>query len=180
MRACVSASTVLLLAILAGCSAAPPVPAAEPEPASSSPSAPAVVETAPKTSTPAPEPAPKKLDVRADVPDDYELAPRDCQELAGQFASLIRSDQVAMLSPKLSDKAKDQALRSIEKAAAARQDQWAASCEATLVGLTKDRKSLRCAMDAKTVKAFDICLNGEEAKGDGVEATPAAKRPRKR
>lgn len=180
MRACFPASAVLFFAVIAGCSAAPPVSVAEPETVSSSLSASAAVEPALETSTPAPAPPPKKSDAAGDVPDDYELAPRDCQELAGQFASLIRSDQVAMLSPKLSDKAKDQALRSIEKAAAARQDQWAASCEATLVGLTKDRKSLRCAMDAKTVKAFDVCLNGEETKRDGGEATPSGKRTRKR
>jgi hypothetical protein len=158
-------------ALAAGCGAAPPTPAAEPEAAAPSTSK----ARAEAPSEPAPDAAaPTVKRSEATVPDDYELTPRDCQELARQFASLIRSDELAKLSSKLSDKQREQATASIEKAAGVRRDQWAASCEKSLVGLVQERKALTCAMSAKTVAAFDTCLNGEQS-GTATEPEPPAK-----
>jgi hypothetical protein len=178
-------SSSLAALLLAACSASPTAPAAAPEGAPAPPAAASVAAADPAASeTPAaedaPSPPPRKAQPAADVPDDYEITPRDCQELAGQFASLIRSDEVAKLSPKLSEQQKAQAVKSIEKAAAVRQEQWVSSCSATLVGLVQQRKNLRCAMEARSVSAFDVCLNGEPTEAAADAGAAPVERPRKK
>jgi hypothetical protein len=172
-----SLAHAVVLALFAGCSSAPPPPAAEPEaaaatskPEAAPPADKAAADDAPATDK-APPP-PRKADT---VPDDYELTPRDCQELARQLGSLIHSDEAAKLSPKLSDKQREAGLASIDKAADVRRAQWDAMCEKSLVGKVQERKALKCAMDAKSVAAFDVCLNGESTAAPADEPAPKGK-----
>ncbi len=166
-----NALSVLVLAIVAGCGGAAPAPAVEPDPVAAAPTVRATAEPATEAAPSLAPSAPRAAG--ANVPDDYELTPHDCEELGRQFGALIRSDEVAKLSPKLADKQRDQVVGSIEKAAEARREQWAASCGKSLVGSVQERKSLRCAMSAKSVSAFDACLNGDSVAAP--EADPPAK-----
>jgi hypothetical protein len=99
------------------------------------------------------------------VPDDYQMTNRDCIELGGQFSNVIRADESAKLSPKLKDKQREAAEQSIEKAANARGQQWTDTCVKSLAGTVQDRSKLKCAMDSKSAKAFDECLNGPGGSG---------------
>lgn len=108
---------------------------------------------------PSDAPKPKGKD-KDNVPDDYELTNSDCAALGKQFADLIRGDEVGKLPAKMKDKQREAATASIEKASTQRGDQWIEGCQKSLVGKVVDRKVLKCAMDARNVKAFDECING--------------------
>lgn len=101
----------------------------------------------------------KKMDGDA-VPEDYSLTERDCVELGKQYVAVQRADQVAKLDAKLTDKQREQALKSIDGVVGKMGEPWANGCIESLAGKVVDRKSLDCAMSSKTVKAFDECLNG--------------------
>jgi hypothetical protein len=158
--------SALSACVLLGCSVKPPkqqgdtpITASDDNPESpSKPSGPS------EGSTPSHTPSsggtePSTKDDKNALPDDYELTPRDCIELGNQFALLIKADESQKLSPKLKEKQREAAEQSIQKAASARGQQWTDSCQKSLVGMVSDRKALKCAMDAKNVKAFDDCLN---------------------
>jgi hypothetical protein len=102
---------------------------------------------------------PQKPTVDDTIPDDYEMLRGDCRQLGGQLAALTRSDQMANVSPKLSAAQRAQAEKNIGEVADRLGAQWASTCESSLVGKVVDRRALKCAMDAKTVKDFDACLN---------------------
>ena len=101
----------------------------------------------------------KKMDGDA-VPDDYTLTQHDCAELGKQYVGVQRADQVAKLDAKLSEKQREQALKSIDGVVGKMGDPWTNGCIESLAGKVVDRKSLNCAMESKTVKGFDECLNG--------------------
>lgn len=101
----------------------------------------------------------KKMDGDA-VPDDYTLTQHDCAELGKQYVGVQRADQVAKLDAKLSEKQREQALKSIDSVVGKMGDPWTNGCIESLAGKVVDRKSLNCAMESKTVKGFDECLNG--------------------
>jgi len=153
---------ILLVGLVLGCSSTPA--ADHPKPSSSGDAEVAPADTTPtkwEDSSPEASPGPKKKKSSSgSIPDDYELTNRDCDDLGKQFANVIRSDEAAKLSPKLKDKQREAAMGSIDKAAVQRQDQWIEGCQKNLVGKTVDHQSLKCAMDAKSVKEFDACLNG--------------------
>lgn len=94
------------------------------------------------------------------IPDDYAIMRGDCDQLGRQLAALTRSDQGATLSPKLTAAQRAQGEKNIDDVATRLGNQWTAACEKSLVGKSIDRKALRCAFEARSVKAFDTCLNG--------------------
>jgi hypothetical protein len=94
------------------------------------------------------------------VPDDYSLTERDCVELGKQYVAVQRADQVAKLDAKLTEKQREQAMKSIDGVVGKMGDPWANGCIESLAGKVVDRKSLDCAMSSKSVKGFDECLNG--------------------
>ena len=101
------------------------------------------------------------------IPDDYAMMSGDCVQLGKQLAAATRADQLALLSPKLTEAQKAQADKNITDVATRLGEKWTEGCESSLVGKVVDRKSLKCALDAKSVKAFDACLNGTPA-GEGA------------
>jgi hypothetical protein len=98
------------------------------------------------------------------VPEDYTLTDRDCIELAKHYGVVQKADQMVALSPKLSTAQKEQAEGSIDAAVTKLRDGWENGCRTSLVGGVVDRERLKCAMGAKSVKAFDECINGEPPK----------------
>lgn len=164
-----SATTVatLIAALLFGCSSSTPKPAEGPtdgsEPSGSSPpSAPEAMAKVEDGAAAAPPPMLKSGPAKDDsIPDDYELSPGDCDALGKQYGRLARSDQMVALNPKLSAAQREQAETNIDKAITPLESRWIDGCVASLVGKATEHKMLKCAMDAKTVKAFDVCLNGE-------------------
>lgn len=157
----------LIAAGLLGCGGSTPPPEA-PESEPLEPSAPSEPEPdeaeGPKAMPEAPKAA---VDDR--IPDDYAMLRGDCAQLGRQLAALTRSDQLATLSPKLKEAQREQADKNITEVANKLGDKWTAGCEESLVGKIVDRKSLKCAMDARTVKEFDACLNAAAGQATGDE-----------
>lgn len=94
------------------------------------------------------------------VPDDYTLTERDCVELGKQYVAVQRADQVAKLDAKLTAQQREKALKSIDGVIGKMGEPWTNGCIDSLAGKVVDRKALDCAMQSKTVKSFDECLNG--------------------
>lgn len=93
---------------------------------------------------------------------DRELTPRDCEALGGRYHELVVSDESKKLDPKLTDKQREDGRDAISKGATLLSDRWIESCVSSLVGKFASEEALRCAMSAKSVSAFDVCLNGPE------------------
>ncbi|HSN99557.1 MAG TPA: hypothetical protein VLS89_14785, partial [Candidatus Nanopelagicales bacterium] len=146
---------------LLGCGASTPPPEA-PEPEIAEP---VPAEPEPPSEEAAPEEAPPAPGVKSigdgSIPDDYEMLRGDCVQLGRQLAALTRADQLALLSPKLTAAQRAQADKNITDVANRIGDKWITGCEESLVGKVVDRKSLQCGMEARTVKAFDECLNAQ-------------------
>jgi hypothetical protein len=147
-----------------GCSDKPPEAPAQPAPTEE----PAPADTGfggdtVATSTVA-MPGPPKMtgDVGAgqSQPDDYIAAEVDCVELGKAYGAVTRSDLEAQLSPKLSAKQRAGTQKSIDAAGDKMQAQAENTCRKSMLGNVVDRAALKCAIDAKTAKAFDACLNG--------------------
>ncbi|MGK4006711.1 hypothetical protein WMF31_29085 [Sorangium sp. So ce1036] len=156
--------------VLLGCAGAPPPPAEQPEPAPAEAPAPSAAPTPeaasgaeapvaePSAASSAPEApaAPRRDD---SVPDDYALMRGDCVELGKQLTALTRSEQVAALSARLTAEQRSETEKRIDAVAATLGEQYAQACEQN-VGKHVDPRSLKCAFDARSVKAFEACLNG--------------------
>jgi hypothetical protein len=155
---CLASVAFFALFALAACSASPPPPAETPKDPPTEPQGDAVKGDEPEVKPDAPKHAKPPTDA---VPDDYSMTPHDCEELGKQYGEVSRHDLLAQLSPKLAQKQRDQASANIDKAVSKQEDSWIAGCQKNLVGNVVDQKSLKCAMTAQTVKAFDVCLNGE-------------------
>ncbi len=93
------------------------------------------------------------------VPDDYTLMEGDCVQLGKKLGGLWRLELRGTLSPKLTEKQREKAEQSIEDGASKKEDDWAGGCVKSLVGKSVDPKALKCAFDAKDLKAFEACLN---------------------
>jgi hypothetical protein len=153
----------LTLALLLGCGASTSKPA---DGAESEPDAPNAAEHGDKPATDEPA-APtmggvKRTGNATDVPDDYSLTENDCQALGRAYGDAARADQRTALNPKLSAKQLEQANASIDAAVTKVETAWTDTCLKSLAGNIVDHKHITCALAAKTVKAFDICINGEK------------------
>ena len=167
-----SVFSLLFLSQVVACGAATP-PAGSPQqveaapsqdPASGSGEAAALDSQAPAAESAPPASAPggvKKAAADTTVPDDYAMTISDCRALGSKLGAVTRSDELAKLSPKLKAAARDKAAEQIETMAREVGEKWTRSCENNLVDKIVDQPSLRCALSASTVKAFDVCLNGE-------------------
>jgi hypothetical protein len=112
-----------------------------------------------------PMPAAPSGGVDQGIPDDYTIMEGDCVQLGKHFGNVTRADKVAELSPKLTAKQRQDAEQGIAEVAAKVGENWTASCSKSLVGKTGDPKAIKCALDSRTVKDFDVCLNGEQRDG---------------
>lgn len=161
-----SAFAPLALVLLLGCGSSTPKPAEGPEGESSSPppssengeGAGATVEAPPPPTVG----AVKRDGAATDVPDDYSLTENDCQALGRQYADAARGDQRAGLNAKLTAKQREQADASIDVVVTKLGTAWGETCLKSLAGKIVEHKSIKCALAAKTVKSFDVCLNGEK------------------
>lgn len=152
----------LSFALLVGCGSSTPKPAegAEGEDRGAPPQA---VEPSEEATTAAPAVGAVKREAKAtDLPDDYSLTDNDCQALGRQYTDAARSDQRVGVSPKLSAKQREQAEASIDGVVVKLGTQWADACMKSLAGKNVEHKNIKCALAAKTVKTFDVCLNGEK------------------
>jgi hypothetical protein len=111
--------------------------------------APPVASVAPATSSP--EPA---------GPRERELTARECEVLAQRYGDLTRSDAMAGLKPGLTEGQRQQAQQNILAAADKLSERWEKGCVESVVGKVANEDALKCAMSAKTVADFDVCLNG--------------------
>jgi hypothetical protein len=163
---------VLVVAAQFGCSTAPPRQVGDPSPEeyAAPTAAPAGHEAQPEA-----EPKPQVLSsgVKGSegkdngIPDDYTLTERDCDTLGKQYGAVARSDQIAALHPKLGEKQRAVAETNIDKGVGVMESQWIDTCIKSLVGKIADRSALKCAMGAKTVNAFKVCLNDDSPSGKG-------------
>lgn len=160
MLARLSLASLVLVAACASSSPTPATPASSADP-STSPSAEPSSESAkddgdkPAADTPKPT---KRNDA---VPQDHSLTHADCENLGKVFGEASRHDLMSEVSPKLSQKLRDQAEANIARAVESKEEAWIVSCQKNLVDKTVDEDTIKCAMKATTVKAFDVCLNGE-------------------
>jgi len=112
---------------------------------------------------PKPIPAPKVTGAASAGPEGpatREITQNDCRTLAQKYGSLTRSDEEAKLSPKLTQIQRNTAAGNIEKGAQTLADRWEGGCSKDLAGKFASEEALQCSMGAKTVSAFDVCLNG--------------------
>lgn len=147
----------------------------------------AEAETPPPTSdaTPAPEQTAAPMGTVVNAPkidksmmlDNYEMTPSDCDALGRKYGELARAEMTATLSPKLSEKQRAATLASIEKAVAPREEGWTKGCMTSLVNKAADHEAIKCALASKSVKDFDVCINGQG--GTPQPQTPAGK-PKKK
>jgi hypothetical protein len=131
----------------------PEEPSASPEDTSYAP--PRVDET-PDAPTPMPE-APSQAQGGSD--DGRELTPSDCNALAARYGHTVRSDEMAKLHPNLTAAQRDQARSAIDRAGEQLETGWRNGCMESLSGKVASERAVRCALAAKTVAAFDACLN---------------------
>lgn len=96
-----------------------------------------------------------------------EIMRKDCAALAQKYGELVRTDEASKLNPKLSAAQMDTAKANIDKAAQTLADRFREGCEQSLVGKFAEESALQCAMTAKRLADFDVCMNGP--------ATPPAK-----
>jgi hypothetical protein len=155
-------SAILAASVLLACSPSEPKPPETPEaPVASAEPAPEPT-AEPKNDGPAPMPGQVVRNTDANsIPDDYSITAGDCDALGKQYGAVARSDQMSALSPKLGEKQRAATAASVDKVVSKLEESWIKGCQTSLVGKVADPKSLKCALSAGTVKAFDVCLNGE-------------------
>jgi hypothetical protein len=162
---------------ISACSPAPK-PAESPEGAASkeesdTPPSPAPKAEATAADTDAPPPrqglAEKAPDVDKSMSmDTYEMTPADCDALGRQYGALARADQMGALSPKLSEKQRAATSAQVDKVVSRLEETWINGCQSNLVNKAVDHDAIKCALAAKTVKAFDVCINGAAGAGQGT------------
>jgi len=133
-----------------------------PENADSSASVPTATATESALVADDPPPAPGTALKTSDPsgPTTRELSASDCRSLAEKYNELLRSDEMAKLSPKLTDAQREQSRVQIGKGMAIMSARWEEGCARDLTGKLATEASLQCAMAAKTVATFDVCING--------------------
>jgi hypothetical protein len=90
---------------------------------------------------------------------DHELTPDDCAVIGEKYRALLITDGETRLQPGLRQEQRDAGEQAIKEAADKLSTRWTKSCQNDLVGKVAPEESLKCAMHAKTVAAFDSCLN---------------------
>lgn len=174
-----AATTALALAgVLTACSPSdkPPEVPETPPAASADPEA-----------APAPTPAPvvtampgqviKNTDDRqAQALDAYEMTPSDCDALGRKFGELGRDEMLAGLGAKISEKQRATAVAKVAESMNKRADGWISNCMASYVNKAVDHAGIKCALASKSVKAFDVCLNGEGGSPAPKAGQPAGKK----
>jgi hypothetical protein len=178
-------STLALCAALAGCSPETKPPETPESPASTAEADAPKGHAAPssddgsdkgKSEGEPTRPAPgTKVDKSMSI-DTYEMTPSDCNALGRHYGEVGRSDQMAALSPKLTQQQRDATAAQIDKVVGKLEETWTNVCHTTLVDKAVDHDAINCALAAKTVKAFDVCFNGTSTTTDAPSGPPPGKR----
>ena len=153
-----------VLASLAACSPSQPPETPETPPAPTSEPAPTADQAPPPapTATALPGSVVKGRDAdKSAMLANYELTPSDCDALGRQYGAVARADQLATLSPRLTVKQRESTAAQIDRVVGKLEESWIASCQTNLVNKSVDHRVIDCALATKTVKQFDVCLNGE-------------------
>jgi hypothetical protein len=168
-------AVAVVLASLAACSPSQPAETPETPPAPTNEPAPTAepAPPAPPAVTAMPGSVVKGGDAdKSAMLANYELTPSDCDALGRQYGAVARADQLATLSPRLSAKQREATAAQIDKVVGKLEESWIASCQQNLVNKSVDHKAIDCALATKTVKQFDVCLNGEQ----GTPQAPPSKK----
>jgi hypothetical protein len=131
-------------------------PAAKDPDAKADPEAPATPDAAGTGAPKGPE-VPKGMSM-----DSYEMTPSDCNALGRHYGEVARSDQMKDLSPKLSEAQRAATAAQIDKVVSKIEERWTTGCHSALVDKAVDHDLIKCALGAKSVREFDVCLNGEK------------------
>jgi hypothetical protein len=167
-RLSLSASLPLILV----CACSPAAPAEAPPEATAAPEATdapptAASPTAAPSTTAMPSSVVRGVDAeKRETLAAYELTPSDCDALGKQLGNVQRNDLLAGVSPKLKEKQRAAVLAQIDREVEKNAESWGRSCQENLVNKSVEHAAIKCALAAKTVKQFDVCLNGEHGKGD--------------
>jgi hypothetical protein len=96
--------------------------------------------------------------------DSYELTPSDCDALGRRYGENAKSDQMAQLSPNLSDARRAGVSEQLDRVIGKLASDWTATCQRTFVDKTVDHAAVECALKSTSVRDFDVCLiNGPNA-----------------
>lgn len=106
----------------------------------------------------------KKDDKDNTIPDDYSMLRGDCQMLGQKLGAVTRADYVAQIPAKVSDAKRAEAEENIHNVATKLGDQWTRMCLETLVDKVVERERIKCAMESKTAKGFEECINPPQPK----------------
>ena len=118
------------------------------------------------------KPTPPKSDVDKSMSlDTYEMTPSDCNALGRHYGEVARNDQLAGLSPKLKEAQRAATVAQIDKVVGKLEEAWTNQCHSALVNKAVDHDAIKCSLAAKTVKDFDVCINGAA----GTPQAPAGK-----
>jgi len=157
-------SLTLAALILTACGSSTP-PADHPEQPSDSSSETTPASDSPsggeETSSPAPSgtaKSPERDDSNV-IPDDYTMSNGDCSALGMKLKSVVRAEYMAQMSPKLSEEKRNEKEQEIDDVASKIGTNWTNVCARSLVDKVVDRKSLKCALDSRSSKGFEECIN---------------------
>ncbi|MBL9024765.1 MAG: hypothetical protein JNL21_21395 [Myxococcales bacterium] len=146
----------LSFAALVGCSSPSPEPTVATSPASDGTAEPEPTDGPAASSDPG-EPPPSS------VAGAREILRKDCAALADKYGELVRVEEASKLDPKLSQSQVDTVKGRIDAAARTLAERFREGCEQSLVGKFAEEASLQCAMSAKRLSDFDVCMNGPAA-----------------
>jgi hypothetical protein len=98
------------------------------------------------------------------IPDDYTLLRGDCQMLGQKLGAVTRADYMAQVPAKISDAKRAETEENINNVATKLGEQWTRMCLETLVDKVVERPRIKCAMESRTAKAFEECINPPQQK----------------
>src|SRR5262249_12401377 len=92
-------------------------------------------------------PAPPKPDVDKIMSlASYAMTPSDCNALGRHYGEVARNDQMAGLSPKLTEKQRSSTVAQIDKVVGKLEESWTNGCHESLVNKAVDHAAIKCAL----------------------------------
>jgi hypothetical protein len=83
----------------------------------------------------------------------------DCQMLGQKLGAVTRADYMAQVPAKISDAKRAETEENINNVATKLGEQWTRMCVDSLVDKVVERARIKCAMESRTAKAFEECIN---------------------
>ena len=98
------------------------------------------------------------------IPDDYTMLRGDCQMLGQKLGAVTRADYMAQVPAKISDAKRAETEENINNVATKLGEQWTRMCMDSLVDKVVERERMKCAMESRTAKKFEECINPPQPK----------------